>query len=114
MRIMLITAMTAGLLTAGASAALAAPKCEGLDCYSSTKAVPAEVEGINQNNAPADDTKVLGVKTVRGGGATKPSGATLPFTGAEVTGLALAGALLVGGGTTLVVAGRRRNQEPTA
>lgn len=54
---------------------------------------------------------VLGTKTVRGGVV---GGATLPMTGAELTGLAIAGIALVGGGTTLVVSGRRRKHAPTA
>jgi LPXTG-motif cell wall-anchored protein len=40
----------------------------------------------------------------------RPAPGTLPLTGGELTGLLVAGAVAVGGGTAFVVAGRRRHQ----
>ena len=46
--------------------------------------------------------------------AVEPQAATLPFTGAEILGMSAAGAIALGAGTTLVVAGRRRRRAATA
>lgn len=43
---------------------------------------------------------------------TTPS--TLPFTGADIAGMSLAGLAAIGGGAALVVAGRRRRATATA
>lgn len=43
---------------------------------------------------------------------TSPS--TLPFTGADIAGMSLAGLAALGGGAALVVAGRRRRVTATA
>ena len=55
-------------------------------------------------------TCVEGTKHVKGGKSPEVKGTKqgLPFTGAEVTGLAAAGLAAVGGGTVLVLAGRRK------
>jgi hypothetical protein len=49
---------------------------------------------------------VEGTKNVKP--PVRPSVGGLPFTGAEITGLALIGGVAVAGGTVLVSAGRRR------
>lgn len=46
--------------------------------------------------------------------AVAPQNATLPFTGAEILGMSVAGAAALGGGVVLVVAGRRRRRTATA
>lgn len=55
-------------------------------------------------------TEVLGRSITRSGAApaAAPAARSLPFTGAEIGGLAAAAAVLLGGGTALTVAGRRR------
>ena len=46
--------------------------------------------------------------------AVAPQESTLPFTGAEILGMSVAGAAALGGGAVLVVAGRRRRRAVTA
>lgn len=110
-----ITMVSAALVLWSVPAAFAQSpgddKCEVIDAY--TKTCPS-VEGTTiETTGPSQEipTVVEGTKTVRGGGVK--GGATLPMTGAELSGLVLAGAVLVGGGTTLVFAARRRKQQPT-
>jgi len=57
-------------------------------------------------------TVVLGRSITRSGATSNaaPAAGSLPFTGAEIGGLAGAAALLLGGGTVLTVAGRRRRR----
>ena len=57
-------------------------------------------------------TVVLGRSITRSGAAPNaaPAAGSLPFTGAEIGGLAGAAALLLGGGTVLTVAARRRRR----
>jgi hypothetical protein len=62
-------------------------------------------------------TAVLGEKLTRGstataavGTAVTPGAGSLPFTGAEIGGLAAAGAAALGGGGFLMLAGRRRRR----
>jgi LPXTG-motif cell wall-anchored protein len=60
--------------------------------------------------APCDSyskTCVKGTKQTRKP-VVRPSRQNLPVTGAQVTGLALAGGAAVAGGTVLVLAGRKR------
>jgi LPXTG-motif cell wall-anchored protein len=90
-----MTVLTAALIIGGASAAHAQ---EAAACDAYSKECPSNTGGT---------TEVLGTKEVRQD-VSGTSGTTLPMTGAELSGLVLAGAALLGGGTTLVVAGRRR------
>ena len=55
-------------------------------------------------------TEVLGRSITRGTAPTavSPAASTLPFTGAEIGGLAAAAAVAIGGGLALLVIGRRR------
>ena len=54
-------------------------------------------------------TQVLGRQITRkSGSAAAPAAAGLPFTGAEISGLAAAAIIALGGGLALTVAGRRR------
>jgi LPXTG-motif cell wall-anchored protein len=66
--------------------------------------------------APCDSyskTCVKGTKTTKP--VVRPSRQNLPLTGADVTGLALAGGAAVAGGTMLVMTGRKRhNRTATA
>jgi LPXTG-motif cell wall-anchored protein len=65
--------------------------------------------------APCDSyskTCVEGTKTTKP--VVRPSRQNLPVTGAEVTGLLLAGGAAVAGGTVLVMAGRKRRSPATA
>ena len=55
-------------------------------------------------------TTVEGKKIQKPPPAVAPEQATLPFTGAEILGMSVAGAAAVGGGVALVVAGRRRRR----
>jgi LPXTG-motif cell wall-anchored protein len=112
MRKTALSVLTAALVLSGAPAAFAQTEpgdgdCEVIDAY--TKTCPTTEGTVVETTGPTVEipTVVEGTKTVRGGGTT------LPTTGAELTGLVLAGVVLVGGGTTLVVAGRRRKQHPT-
>lgn len=66
--------------------------------------------------APCDaysKTCVKGTKQTRKP-VVRPSRQNLPLTGADVTGLALAGGVAVAGGTALVLAGRKRHNARTA
>jgi LPXTG-motif cell wall-anchored protein len=66
--------------------------------------------------APCDSystTCVKGVKHVRKP-VVRPTRQDLPVTGAEVTGLLLAGGAAVAGGTVLVMAGRKRRSVTAA
>jgi hypothetical protein len=65
-----------------------------------------EVQGGSGGGATGDSTVVDNspVRNTAGQGG----GSTLPFTGGEVTLIALAGAAAVGGGVVLVAAGRKR------
>jgi hypothetical protein len=56
-------------------------------------------------------TEVLGQHFSRNNSAAAPTAASLPFTGAEIGGLAAAAALALGAGAALTVAGRRRRRE---
>jgi len=58
--------------------------------------------------AAAPATEVLGQHFSRNSSGAAPAAASLPFTGAEIGGMAAAAALLLGAGTALTVAGRRR------
>jgi LPXTG-motif cell wall-anchored protein len=114
MRKTALTVLTAALVMSAAPAAFAqtspGDNCDVIDAY--TKTCPSTEGTIVESTGPTAEvpTVVEGTKTVRGGGV---SGTTLPMTGAELSGLVLAGVVLVGGGTTLVVAGRRRKQHPS-
>jgi LPXTG-motif cell wall-anchored protein len=81
-----------------------------IDAYPNTCATTEGTVGETTSPGIEIPTVVEGTKTVRGG---TTGGATLPMTGAELSGLVLAGVVLVGGGTTLVVADRRRKQHPS-
>ncbi|MEO6712490.1 MAG: LPXTG cell wall anchor domain-containing protein [Mycobacteriales bacterium] len=123
MRKTAITIMTAALVLTGASAASAQtqPVCDSyskkcpatapatVEAPSDEEVVVVEPAGVEAESAV---TEVLGVKVEKSIAATT-GGATLPMTGAELSGLVLAGLALVGGGIALTVASRRRNS-PTA
>lgn len=57
-------------------------------------------------------TEVKGTKIVKPP-AVEGNDATLPFTGAEIVGMTLAGGAAIGGGAVLIVAGRRRRRAAT-
>ena len=59
-------------------------------------------------------TTVEGKKITQQPPAVEPQDATLPFTGAEILGMSTAGVIALGGGTALVVAGRRRRRAVAA
>ena len=82
-----------GLLIAGPAAAVGA-----CDEYDANKECPAggEVQPVSSGG---------GTTTTAGGGGGATS---LPFTGGEVTMVALAGTAAVGGGLALTAAGRKR------
>lgn len=108
MRRTAITLLSAAMVLTMAPAAFAQTEEPPCDVYSG---ICPEVGGTTvQTGGPEVPTQVEGTKTVRGG---PTSGSTLPMTGAELSGLVLAGVVLVGGGTTLVVASRRRKQHPS-
>jgi len=70
---------------------------------------PTQTKAQSESKIP---TQVLGLHLTRkapSSGAA-PAAGSLPFTGAEIGGLAGAAALLLGGGTVLTVAGRRRRR----
>jgi LPXTG-motif cell wall-anchored protein len=105
MRRIAIATAAVGLVLAGASAASAQTPCDSYsgECPPSgttsvlpTTIVRPDVEGTN-----AVQPEVEGTKDVRGGGVQ------LPMTGGELATLLLVGAAAVGGGATLVLAGRR-------
>ena len=70
---------------------------------------PAQTSPRSASKIP---TQVLGLHLTRNasGSSAAPAASSLPFTGAEIGGLAGAAALLLGGGTVLTVAGRRRRR----
>jgi LPXTG-motif cell wall-anchored protein len=95
MRRIAIATAAAGLVLTGASAASAQEPC---DSYSE-ECPPSGTATVNPSNTVRPE--VEGTKDVRGGGVT------LPMTGGELATLLLVGAVAVGGGATLVLAGRR-------
>jgi LPXTG-motif cell wall-anchored protein len=112
MRKTALTLLTVALVLSPVPAAFAQTSpgddCEVIDVYTTT--CPTIEGTIVETTSPGVEipTVVEGTKTVTGTTGGTTGGATLPMTGAELSGLVLAGVVLVGGGTTLVVAGRRR------
>jgi hypothetical protein len=70
----------------------------------------AAESAASTDNATGIPTEVLGRSITRGSpaSAAAPAASSLPFTGAEIGGLAAAAAIALAGGTALTVAGRRR------
>ena len=70
------------------------------DCTKTTDGYSHHVVQVCGNKSTRHTSRIT--PTVRS------NAATLPFTGGEIVGMSVAGLALVGGGTMLVVAGRRR------
>jgi LPXTG-motif cell wall-anchored protein len=96
------TAVAAGLLTVG----LAAPASAACDAYSGSCTPPSQVLGttVSRGSVPPATSSTTSTSS--------PS--SLPFTGAELTLLTIAGVGALAGGTALVVAGRRRSNGAAA
>jgi len=74
-------------------------------------ALPASAADGNGTYPPAGGTDVLGTSaavTASGANANAAAGEGLAFTGGAVAGIGALGGLLLVGGTTLVVASKRR------
>ncbi len=98
-----------GLLLAGPAAAQTAPDTD-CDQYETLGFCP--IEGEIEQPAVGDEDEDEGVGSTGGGstaGGSTTSAASLPFTGGEVTLIALAGAAALGGGIALTAAGRKRS-----
>ncbi len=101
-RLAVVTAVLGGgLLLAGPAAAQTAADC---DTYENLAECPIGGGG------PQPATDVDQDTTAGGGSISSSSGgaASLPFTGGEVTLIALAGTAALGGGIALTAAGRKR------
>ena len=99
-RLAVVTAVLGGgLLIAGPAAAQTAVDCD--EYPDLAECVIDEDLGGNEGGAAQDEDEVV---TQRSSGA-----ASLPFTGGEVTLIALAGTAALGGGIALTAAGRKRS-----
>ena len=104
-RLALVSAVLGGgLLLAGPAAAQSATDC---DDYERLGFCPIG-GGIQQpvTDVDEDEDDAVGGGNTAGGSTT--SAATLPFTGGEITLIALAGTAALGGGIALTAAGRKR------
>lgn len=102
-----IAHITAAVATAGVLAVAPSLPASAADCKTVT-------EGYSQQTVQVCGTKINKPPTIVLGTKVKHS-TTLPFTGGEITLMSIAGLGLVGGGTMLLVAGKRRRRPlPTA
>ena len=94
-----------GLLLAGPAAAQTAVDCDEYPELAECQ-IDEDLGGNEGGAAQDEDTDSAG-----GGseGGTTTSAASLPFTGGEVTLIALAGTAALGGGIALTAAGRKRS-----
>ena len=84
----------------------------GATTESGTTESGATETGATSASAAGVPTEVLGEHFTRSapGATAAPAASSLPFTGAEIGGMAAAAAIALGAGTALTVAGRRRRR----
>ena len=101
------TAVAAGLLTVG----LAGPASAACDAYSNSCTPPTQVLGttVTRGGVAPGTTTATSTTSTTSTPTTTSTPSSLPFTGAQLTLLTLAGAGALAGGTALVLAGRRRS-----
>ena len=95
-----------GLLLAGPAAAQTAVDCDEYPELAECQ-IDEDLGGTDDGAASnEDDDDAAGSGS---GGGTTTNAASLPFTGGEVTLIALAGTAALGGGIALTAAGRKRS-----